>query len=128
MSELFSKTSEFKAFLSGDYECFCFAVSPEDCLAAGFEWKSLHTNWFHSGLMSVYIDDILPELPDHKQMYRFKIIIEAEPISEVELLDGGLVPTEQEQWEPVTIRGADCTSTLAELFPGEYKIFRKREI
>jgi hypothetical protein len=84
-SEILRKETTFRALLSGDHECFCFAVPPEDCFspASGFEWKSLHTNWFHENMMSVYMDDLLPELPDehYGKMYRFKITIEAEPVN-----------------------------------------------
>lgn len=78
------KEFNFRAYISGDYECFCFAVPDQDCRANQWKWDEYQLNRFHKGLVSIYPDDLLPETHE-SQLYRLKITVEAEPIGASEL-------------------------------------------
>ena len=72
------KQYTFRAYQSGDWEEFCFAVPPEDIIANGLEWGKRHTDMFHVGMIQLYPSEMLPVLP-HDRMYQFRIIVEDEP-------------------------------------------------
>jgi len=84
----------FRGYLSGDYEAFCFAVPPEDCLSGiPLEWRQFDTNWFHPGLMSFYPDRLFSDSLERDKMYRFRIVIEVEPINDEPEKQAGDPPT-----------------------------------
>ena len=80
----FKKEFNFRAYLSGDYECFCFAVPDQDCRTHSWKWDRYQLNRFHKGLVSIYPDSLLPKAHEN-QLYRLKITVEAEPIEASEL-------------------------------------------
>ncbi len=94
-TETMTFEASFRGYLSGDYESFCFAVPPEDCLSGiPLEWRTFDANWFHPGLMSFYPHRLFSDSLEQGKMYRFRIVIEAEPIKDESEKQAGNPPTE----------------------------------
>ena len=72
----------FDGYSSGDCECFCFDVPPDDFSRMDIEHSYPRKSRFHEGLISVYPDDLLSGLG--KGLYRFKVRIEAKLIGKSE--------------------------------------------
>lgn len=70
------KTFKFTGYISGDMECFCFAMPLAD--AERNKLQDLDDNRFHPGLVSVYPDRLVKHL-DGKQLYEFEVTIKATP-------------------------------------------------
>lgn len=77
--------ASFCGYSSGDCECFCFAVPLDDynrlSEQAGLSTDHPDKDRFHDGMFRFYPDYLLYDHLNKSQMYRFRIVIEAEPIN-----------------------------------------------
>jgi len=78
-----NKTFKFSGILSGDHECFCFAVPQEDFEAIAGECDEFDLSPFHRGLLKLYPHHMLDLAPG--QAYQFKITVDATPIDSATL-------------------------------------------
>jgi len=80
---MIEKITKFTGYSSGDYECFCFAVSLKDFekYAEEYELEDIkdQENSFYEKMYSLYPHHILPDL-EEDQKYEFEIIIKAKEI------------------------------------------------
>ncbi len=82
---MIEKIVNFTGYISGDYECFCFAVPMKDFKKYAYEYDldkdfiKYKKNHFHKNMYSLYPNNILPEL-DKEKKYKFEIVIKAEEV------------------------------------------------